>query len=906
MTKKAPAPAKAAKKLTIQEKLTALETRLKRANTVTRKNVKTLEQVVASLETTSKKTQSSQKAAFTRKVNAINKKLTSLMDGSQTAIAKDLSAAMASPASGDDAYGNLEAALGRANERLAQTELAQSAAISKVNRHVANLATAIEARFETEKAARDAAITASETKFDEKLDSVAKTSQDLTQKLETVETDTAEALEVLGEKIENFAVELDQRQNRSDTNMGGKVSEIALQTQAELESFRSDIDARLNTLPSANQPRVEGQMAILQDRLDNLEQYIADMNLQAPSQQVPSQPAPSDAAQTNTVLNSLLPGQPQPSTALAPPLPTSTNMAAPMAAPAPTNVVPINDAFAPANAPSNPYASAPAPAQEASSNPVDQTPEKDSHIPVEFDPAAYQSATAATATAYPSLSESNPDLPSAPMATPIAATPVSAPPPIPSPELPPMSASTPDNNPQSDAHYASLAGMDAPKLQDLEPSSNDIPSLESLSADQVGAYVEPELPYADPAYAESESPRAERIGEPLTGKKGKKLKLPKSKASKPSLKGSPLRFLLTGSALALLLLFAGKMVLGAGDKKYAPVVEAPSVATQPAVNPFQTNQTQPQASTQFTAKSGLTIDTDTQAAPIGQYVETITPTISAAEQKTLKGAAASKNPIAQYQLGLTHLKSSETNPDELEVAVTLIRAAAAQNLPPAQYRLAKLYEIGQGVQADASQARQLIERAAKSGHRIAMHDLALYYTDGRGGVSVDVPTAEKWFEQAAQHGVVDSQFNLAVLSESKPEPTRDVEKAFFWYNIAAQQGDQIAKQRVNIISEGLSPEQLEAVQARVAAFTPRPVNPEVNGVFTDVPWAQPVQSVKIEQIRQAQSYLAELGYAVGTADGAMGPNTRKAITEFEKAYDLPATGKVSDTLIDKLELAVGA
>ena len=219
------------------------------------------------------------------------------------------------------------------------------------------------------------------------------------------------------------------------------------------------------------------------------------MNLQAPSQQAPS----------DTALNGLLPGQPQSSNTLAPPLPTSTNMAAPMAAPAPTNVVPINDAFAPANAPSNPYAAAPAPAQEASSNPVDQTPAKDSHIPVEFDPTAYQSATAASATAFPSLSESNPVLPSAPMTAPIAATPVAAPPPIPSPELPPMSASTPDNNPQSDAHYASLAEMDTPKLQDLEPSSNDIPSLESLSADQAGTYVEPELPYADPAYAESES-----------------------------------------------------------------------------------------------------------------------------------------------------------------------------------------------------------------------------------------------------------------------------------------------------------------------------------------------------------------------------------------------------------------
>ena len=192
-----------------------------------------------------------------------------------------------------------------------------------------------------------------------------------------------------------------------------------------------------------------------------------------------------------------------------------------------------------------------------------------------------------------------------------------------------------------------------------------------------------------------------------------------------------------------------------------------------------------------------------------------------------------------------------------------------------------------------------------------MHDLALYYTDGRGGVNVDVAIAESWFEKAAQHGVVDSQFNLAVLAESQKEPAQDLEKAYFWYSIAAQQGDQIAKTRLSSIAAGLSPEQIQAAEARIAAFTPRPVNPEVNGVFPNVPWNTPTQntsgqSAKVEQIRQVQSYLADLGYDVGTPDGAMGPNTRKAITQFEKAYDLPETGAVSKGLLDKLELAVGA
>lgn len=910
-TKKPVAKKTTAKKLTVQAQLTQLEARLKRANATTRKNVKTLEQLVQSLQSQSTKAQTTQKAAFTQQVNALNAKLTGLMQDSHAEIAKDLSAAMTAPRKGEvDTFNSLEAAMMRADDRLARTEIAQAEAITKINRHLANLASVLETRFEDETAKRTAAIEASERKLggqiDEKLADFAKanTTDGLTRKIDTIETDTAAALETLGGKIENFAVELDQRQSRIDSQMGEKVSEIALQTQTEFETFRSHMDDRLAQLSSQEQPRLDVQMHVLQDRLDNLEQYIADMKFQASSGNPLGNPLHSTAQ-------------------LAPTLPSHTNMPAPEA-PMPSNVVPINDAFAPTLTPNNPYASAATTVPESvapqalTPQPTIPKPPHEAHIPVEFDPAAYQNTTAATPNVSPALVPSefmapnaippntipapqpiphHPAIPAPIAPAPIVATPVTTAP-------PPMGASGEYNMPD-----LSVPDLSAPDLSEAYTSLTDLPDLTDLAEPAAAPhlnrdYEEPALPYADPAYAEHDNPlRAERIGQPLGGPVNKKRSLPKLDLSKSPIKAAPLKFLLIGSAIAVLALFAGKMVLGGGDK-YAPVPATPAAVSQAPVNQFGQNPAiSPAATSPETTNStlGNAALGNATTAPIGQYAENVTPNISTTDTSTLKGAAESGNPIAQYQLGLTHLQASATNPAELEDAVKFIRAAAAQNMPAAQYRLAKLYETGQGVNLDAEQARQLTERAAKSGHRIAMHDLALYYVD------VDVAVAEGWFAQAAQHGVVDSQFNLAVLSESKNGPDRDVDKAFFWYNIAAKQGDQIAQQRIEAISKDLSPEQISAAQARIAAFIPRPVNPEVNGVFRDLPWqTNAIKSVRIEQIRQAQSYLAELGYEVGSPDGAMGPRTRAAITEFEKANALPETGAVNESLLDQLELAVGA
>ncbi len=60
-----------------------------------------------------------------------------------------------------------------------------------------------------------------------------------------------------------------------------------------------------------------------------------------------------------------------------------------------------------------------------------------------------------------------------------------------------------------------------------------------------------------------------------------------------------------------------------------------------------------------------------------------------------------------------------------------------------------------------------------------------------------------------------------------------------------------------------------------------------------------------ERIIDTQKILAELGYDVGKADGAVGSMTRTAIKAFQRELGLKETGAISDGLVDELYKRVG-
>jgi len=67
-----------------------------------------------------------------------------------------------------------------------------------------------------------------------------------------------------------------------------------------------------------------------------------------------------------------------------------------------------------------------------------------------------------------------------------------------------------------------------------------------------------------------------------------------------------------------------------------------------------------------------------------------------------------------------------------------------------------------------------------------------------------------------------------------------------------------------------------------------------------------VEDLSRDEILEIQELLGRLGYAVGTADGLLGPNTQTAIEAFQKNTGLAATGLPSRDLAERLRHAQGS
>ena len=265
----------------------------------------------------------------------------------------------------------------------------------------------------------------------------------------------------------------------------------------------------------------------------------------------------------------------------------------------------------------------------------------------------------------------------------------------------------------------------------------------------------------------------------------------------------------------------------------------------------------------------------------------------AAPAVTLDQAVRDGDPVALHDYALELLQSGEKTR-----GVQLLKDAASRGLVMAEYRLAKLYERGEGVPRDIAAARSWTEKAAIGGNRLAMHDLAVFYAEGDAGPQ-SYAAAVEWFRAASDLGLVDSQYNLAVLYEQGLGVSQDKSEAAYWYEVAGRAGDQDASRRARTMLAEMQPTQAEAIKRKARAFNPKPSIARANGDFGRRAWdiATPTQ------VAEAQRLLQRLGYAPGTTDGKPSPRTAEAIRQFERANDLPVTGEASVSLLRQLRAA---
>jgi len=706
------------------------------------------------------------------------------------------------------------------DRRLRAVETTQPGEVgaSAVREEVSRLARALEGRFE-EIERREAAA------FDRMGLEVGRLSERLEDRFATVEGRSAQAIEQVGEQVARMAERFNQRQDHLARELGERVLDSEERSSARIADAISGLMHRLNEVETQSVEAVTPvarAMSTVASRLQALEDNEADDDIPTPARRSQDAPQPHAQLHPSALFGERIEDdQPEPP----PPAHAAT---APIALADDEDFYDLNDdepitTFAP---------------------PPEQAPVRAGPLPV----------SQPQAVAQPAPPPAFDDLDDADAFLDVEDETIAA--------APPSEEDDPFWTPEGDDLNATPAPLAAHTLEDeaLFDEADEAPAAPGKND-----------------YLSKARSAAQAAATPVKSKKETKGKAKTETTARDhtpppaySLRGSS-RVVLWGAAGAIALMVAGGAYVLNNQRDGQTAAPAPAPQPPEALEPTHvvpdplTTTTDPALIDPATAETapadptapGAPISTDPSphaAAPAAAAAPTPMaqntpprPATGAGAQATtiaaplppravsLDNAAARGDAVAQYELALQRLAAGRA-PD----GVTLLRQSANQGLAMAQYRLAKLYERGEGVQADLTQARVWTERAAAAGNRRAMHDLGVYFARGEGA-PLDEAAAFRWFRQAAELGVADSQFNLGVLYQQGRGVGANPSEALFWYLVAARQGDEDAGGRATALEASLQPIQVEQARARAGAFRPRAASARANGEFGPRPWAAGAQ-----------------------------------------------------------------
>ena len=172
-----------------------------------------------------------------------------------------------------------------------------------------------------------------------------------------------------------------------------------------------------------------------------------------------------------------------------------------------------------------------------------------------------------------------------------------------------------------------------------------------------------------------------------------------------------------------------------------------------------------------------------------QVIQSAAEWATSASLEDLKNAAAAGDVKAQVRLGKRHFRAARDAHNE---AAHWFRKAADGGDPNGAYMLARCYDLGVGVAADAHEALVWFSKASELGSRAADLSLWLSYRQGRG-VAKDPGRAMEAVRRAAERGCVLSQKILASAYALGKDVPKDFAQAERYYGLAAAQGDADAR-----------------------------------------------------------------------------------------------------------------
>jgi localization factor PodJL len=262
---------------------------------------------------------------------------------------------------------------------------------------------------------------------------------------------------------------------------------------------------------------------------------------------------------------------------------------------------------------------------------------------------------------------------------------------------------------------------------------------------------------------------------------------------------SKIRGVLVAASVVVIVLGSFKMAMSLLDGSSG---QSPAPAAAPAVESARDPQTPPvqapAANTAAPAPADQVTPQMTSPTPIGKQSFNnggAEPVASVAiPQAPANGPGANSDitgtiPAIQQISGGRRLSSipippTEKLPDGL--AGPMLRTAAMKGDPTAAYEVAVRFAEGKGVATNYEEAAKWYDRAAQAGLIAATFRLGTLYEKGMG-VKKDADIARRYYMQAAERGNAKAMHNLAVL-DADGGGSPDYKSAAQWFRKAADHG----------------------------------------------------------------------------------------------------------------------
>ncbi len=289
--------------------------------------------------------------------------------------------------------------------------------------------------------------------------------------------------------------------------------------------------------------------------------------------------------------------------------------------------------------------------------------------------------------------------------------------------------------------------------------------------------------------------------------------------AQPSTITSKIRSLLVGASVVVILLSTAKMAMNLLDTSSPPQIPAaersepvPAAPVQPPVEnstvpapaapsgmpgPSMTSPTplgrqsnnMPAPNTLDSAQVGI----PPASAPADAAMPAAPPAAAApAAANDVTGAIPTAPPLGG-KLATIQIPAGEKLPDAIGGAA--LRTAAIKGDAAAAYEVGVRFAEGKGVPANLDEAAKWYNRAAQAGVVPAMFRLGTFYEKGLS-VKRDFETARRYYVQAAERGNAKAMHNLAVLDADGGGKGADYKSAAQWFRKAADRG--VADSQVNL------------------------------------------------------------------------------------------------------------